>query len=217
MDLLVSPKELLLGCKFADVEHTVIANALNAIAKLVKEGEREKAFKELLPLSLDYLHNHLTHEERVLENAIFYWAEEKGYEEFLDEFLKARLDLNDYKKFLNWLEEFKTKYNPPDEVIENLKLLAQQKYSHNQVISLLREELKRIDPASEPKRILEQLGITLSFVLNRVLKSDKKYVEFYEKNKIPACEERPLLPPPEVLRTIKTILGRDFVEPARID
>ncbi len=216
MDLLVSHEELLLGCKFADVEHTVIANALNAIAKLVREGEKEKAFNGLLPVSLDYLHHHLTHEERVLENSIFYWAEEKGYEDFLDEFQTARLNLEDYKGFLNWLERFKTEHEPPDEVVETLKLLAQQKYSHTQVISLLKEELKKINPSSEPKRILEQLGIKLSFVLNRVLKSDKKYVEFYERNNIPACEERPFLPPPEILETLRNILGKDFVEPASV-
>jgi hemerythrin len=214
MDLLISPEELLLGCKFADVEHTAVANALNATAKLVREGEKEFALKKFLPDSLDYLNKHLTHEERVLEHAIVYWAEEKGLEEFLDEFLRARLNLADYKGFLNWLEKFKETKNPPPEMVETLKLLAQQKYSHTQIISLLKEELGKIDPKSEPKRILEQLGIKLSFVLNRVLKSDRKYVEFYERNNIPACEERPLLPPEEFLKTLKDILGENYFEPA---
>ncbi|RTZ60152.1 MAG: hypothetical protein DSZ31_02575 [Gammaproteobacteria bacterium] len=218
---LISREELLLGCSFADVEHGIIADALNAIAKAIAMGEKEFAFKTLLPASLDYLEKHLTHEEKVLENAFFYWAEERNYGDLYEEFFgnfhnyliekDKNLKEYTYRDFLEFAEAFKVKYPKEEEFFRILELIEHQKHGHKNVSRLLRKELSKIDPSEEPKRIVEQLGVALSFVLNRVLKMDRKYVEFYRNYNIPACEEKPLYPPKEVLELIESVLKNDGI------
>ncbi len=213
--MLVKVEELTLGCPFADNEHKVIADALNATAKALSKGHRTLVFETLLPSALDYLDKHLTHEERVLHNAILYWAEEKNLGDQLEEFyfqfqkhLRGRgKDLTSYGfgDFLLFLEEFSMDLR----LKELVKLLEHQRKGHRSVRETLKRELSKIDPSEEPKRLVEQLGVAVSFVLNRVLKLDRKYVEFYKEYGIPACGEKPLLPPAEVVRLIEKILKEE--------
>jgi hypothetical protein len=42
--------------------------------------------------------------------------------------------------------------------------------------------LERINPEENPKKIAAELGLIISYILSRVLKLDKKYVEFYKEN-----------------------------------
>ncbi|NPB04925.1 MAG: hypothetical protein GXO08_00870, partial [Aquificae bacterium] len=202
--------------EFADAEHGVIAKALNAIAKALARGDRDLAFNKLLPAALEYLDRHLTHEERVLENAILYWAEEKGLGDELESFyqsfrrylrLKGKSE-NDYsyKDFLEFSYETGFTDSPLFKLVD---LLEHQKKGHAAVKNQLLEELSKINPEEEPKRILAELGLAVSFVLNRVLKLDKKYVDFYKRYGIPACGEKPLLPPPEVLRLVEKVLKEE--------
>jgi len=217
---IINPKELMLGCPFADTEHTVIAKALNAIAKSIALGERELAFNTLLPTALDYLERHLTHEEKVLENALLFWAEENGlgdvYENFYKNFYNSLKGLGkdfsnyDYRDFIAFFEDFKKSYPEAEELFEWLNLIEHQKKGHQNIVDLLQKELEKIDPLAEPKRILEQLGIAVSFVLNRVLKMDRKYVEFYKRYSIPACEEKAILPPAKIIELIEDILRKDL-------
>ena len=222
--LLVNPKDLILECRFADTEHLVIANALNAIGNLlIYKQDKDKVFKEVLPLSMDYLSKHLLHEERVLENAFEYWVEEQGLGDLYEnlkiqfwEFLKRKGKTLKNYEFRDFME-FKNSLREDSEDIKTIlkwwKLIENQKHGHKNVANSLQRELEKINPDSPPKNIASQLGMVVSYVLNRVLKLDKKYVEFYKENGIPACEEKPLLPPPEVVQTLKEILGKDFVDP----
>ena len=214
--ILVNPEELKLGCSFADFEHSVIAKALNAVAKALSVGQKGLAFDTLLPSALDYLEKHLTHEERVLENAFLYWAEDVGYGDLYGEFFRSfrnflrergkDLGKHTFGDFVEFLETFKGKHPKAEEFFQILELIEHQKKGHQSVVQMLKGELSKIDPSQEPKRIVEQLGVALSFVLNRVLKMDSKYVEFYKKYEIPACEEKPISPPPEVLKLIEELL-----------
>jgi len=218
MDI-INPQELMLGCPFADTEHTVIAKALNAIAKSIALEKKEFAFNTLLPTALDYLERHLIHEEKVLENAFLFWAEENGlgdvYEDFYKDFynfLKGHgKDFSNYsyRDFITFFEDFKRSHPEAEELFEWLNLIEHQKKGHKNIIELLQKELEKIDPLAESKRILEQLGIAVSFVLNRVLKMDRKYVEFYKRYSIAACEEKAILPPTEVIELIEDILEKD--------
>ena len=222
--VLVNPKDLILDCRFADVEHLVIANALNAIGKLlIQKNDKKTVFDTILPLSLDYLSKHLLHEERVLENAFEYWVEEQGlgdlYEELKRkfwEFLKARgkdFQTYEFKDFVEFEDSLRETDPKIKELLKWWQLIENQKQGHKHIDKDLKEALERINPDSPPKSIASQLGMVVSYVLNRVLKLDKKYVDFYRENNIPACEEKPLLPPPEVVETLKEILGEDFVDP----
>jgi hypothetical protein len=122
-----NPNDLILGCTFADIEHSVIANALNAIGKLLMENQKQMVFDKVFPLSLDYLQKHLSHEKRVLINAFEYWIEEMGWRDIYEDlkkrfrqFLKEKgKDLTDYtyKDFM----EFKTQYPFKEEEREILK------------------------------------------------------------------------------------------------
>ena len=224
--VLVNPRDLILDCRFADVEHLVIANALNAIGKLlIQKNDKKTVFDTILPLSLDYLSKHLLHEERVLENAFEYWVEEQGlgdlYEELKRkfwEFLKARgKDFKNYefKDFVEFRDSLGDIDQKTEELLKWWQLIENQKQGHKHIDKDLKEALEKINPDSPPKAIASQLGMVVSYVLNRVLKLDKKYVDFYRENNIPACEEKPLLPPQEVIETLKGILGEDFVDPLR--
>lgn len=222
---LVNPKDLILNCDFADAEHLVIANALNAIGKLLLQNEKDLVFNTVLPTSLDYLQKHLYHEERVLINAFEFWIEEIGWGDIYENlkmkfrnFLNSKgkdLDNYEYRDFM----DFKTQLGFDKEEIEILKwwqLVENQKHGHKNVANHLMEELKKIDTSAEPKKIVADLGMVISYVLSRVLKLDKKYVDFYREKGIPACGEKPLLPPAEVVQMLKEILKGEFVEPLKV-
>jgi len=218
---LINPRELLLNCPFADVEHLIIGNALNALATLIEKGKKEEAFDDLLPAVLDYLQKHLTHEEKVLEHAFTIWCEENGYCELYEafkEYLKNAIsegESDSYSTFLKVLETFKEHYPDKEDFFKVLELVEHQKYGHRHIVNLLLHELKILDVNEAPKRIVQQLGLILSFVLNRVLKLDSKYVEFYKKYNLPACEDKPYAPS-EILELLKNILGEDFVDPYEV-
>jgi hemerythrin len=215
---LIDPRELLLNCPFADVEHLIIGNALNALATLIEQGKKEEAFDDLLPAVLDYLQKHLTHEERVLENAFSVWCEENDFCELYESFknyLKTTIsegETDSYSTFLKVLETFKEKYPDKKDFFDVLELVEHQKYGHKNIVNILLQELKILDVNESPKKIIQQLGLILSFILNRVLKLDSRYVEFYRKYNLPACEERPYAPQ-EVIELLKNILGDEFVDP----
>ena len=225
--ILVNPQDLILGCRFADVEHVVIANALNAIGKLlIQKQDKETVFNDILPLSMDYLSKHLLHEEKVLENAFEYWVEEKGLVDLYEdlkrrfwEFLKVKgkdFDNYEFKDFIEFIDSLEQGYSQLEEIIKWWKLIENQKHGHRDIAQKLEEELKKINPQSPPKTIASQLGMIISYILTRVMKLDKKYVDFYKKNGIPACDDKPLIPDSEVLNLLKEILQEDFIDPLRV-
>ncbi len=207
--MLINPKEILIGCPFADFEHVVIVNLLNATAKLSQTGKRKRTVEVFLPTLVNYLNAHLTHEEKITESAVIFWAEERELEGFLEKFLTERDNVNDIKQLGEWL----SRINPPKEVEKVVKLLVQQRFSHKNIISVVENELSKINPESSPKRIVEQLGILSSFLINRITKTDKKFKEFFEEYGLPACRTKPLEPPDELLKEAEEILGGDFLPP----
>jgi len=214
MPILIKPEELLLNCNFADAEHITIANTLNAIRTAAVKKEFNLVSKTLFPFFTDYLHKHLEHEERVFETALVWWIDEFGNDALLERYLKDKANFSDYRFFLNWAEDVERQYNPPQEFMDVLKVLGQQKFSHIKISTLLEEELNISNGGVlEGKKIIELLGILHSFLLNRILKSDKQYVEFYKKYNIPACGENPLLPPENITRLLKEILKEKYTEP----
>jgi len=219
---LVNPKDLILGCTFADIEHLVIANALNAIAKLlIEKGDKEAVFNQILPISLDYLTKHLTHEERVMENAFEYWIEEEGYGDIYEdlkrqfwEYLKSiGKDFSNYefKDFMTFKTNIENDNPQVKEILRWWQLIENQKHGHKSIAQQLTRELERINPNSPPKKIAQELGMIVSYILSRVLKLDRKYVEFFREKNIPACFEKPLIPDKEVVEILKGILGDEFV------
>jgi hemerythrin len=101
LSMLINPNEIKIGCSVFDAEHVALVNMINAIHKLLKEGNRQKA-KEIFQKGLvEYTEKHLAHEEKVMEKFGYPDLEmhKKSHEMFKRVIAEGIKNLDDPKAF----------------------------------------------------------------------------------------------------------------------